>query len=237
MSACARALAWRSCSAITLSRCLLPVLREQDQRSGVRRLQAEHQRQEDERVVVPAQVARAPAMFQQHPDDDEQRHADQEPRGAHEPRELLGEDAERVRVVRSAAAPAAPACPAGCRGAGAGLAHRRHPRRSSRDDGLVAPVLGQHVVEQVVDGDRAEQAAVLVDDRRGDQVVRRQVGGHLVDASPRGAAGPSSRRARRPPGSTAARAAAAGCGRRRAAGRSASPAAGGRRRPARPAPG
>src|SRR5690349_4350042 len=37
---------------------LLPVLREQDQRCGVRRLQAEDQGQEDERVLVEAQVDR-----------------------------------------------------------------------------------------------------------------------------------------------------------------------------------
>ncbi len=42
---------------------LLPVLRQQDQRSGVRRLQAERQRQEDERVLVEAQFAGA-KMFQ-----------------------------------------------------------------------------------------------------------------------------------------------------------------------------
>ena len=35
---------------------LLAVLRQEDERSGVRGLQAEHQRQEDERIVVPAEV-------------------------------------------------------------------------------------------------------------------------------------------------------------------------------------
>ena len=70
---------------------------------------------------------------------------------------------------------------AGCRGARGAerrLSHGAHrPRRgSAAPDRAVAPVLGQQVVEQVVDGDRAEQAAVLVDDRRRDQVVGREVG-------------------------------------------------------------
>ena len=43
---------------------LLPVLREQDQRGGVRRLEAEHQGQEDERVVVPAQRPSGASAFQ-----------------------------------------------------------------------------------------------------------------------------------------------------------------------------
>src|SRR5690349_14348101 len=37
---------------------------------------------------------------------------------------------------------------------------------------LLPPVLGQHVVEDVVHGDRAEQRAALVDDGRRDHVVR-----------------------------------------------------------------
>src|SRR4051812_13265730 len=39
----------------------------------------------------------------------------------------------------------------------------------------IAPVLRQQVVEQVVDRDRAEQAALVVEDRCGDEVVRREV--------------------------------------------------------------
>src|SRR4051794_10723582 len=66
---------------------------------------------------------------------------------------------------------------------------RRLPRRSAtvhlRDGGgaqvLVAPVLRQHVVEQVVDGDRAQEASGVVDNRRGHQVVRREVRRDLVD--------------------------------------------------------
>src|SRR5690349_10821734 len=38
---------------------LLPVLREQDERGGVRRLQRQDQRQEDEWVLVPARPVRA----------------------------------------------------------------------------------------------------------------------------------------------------------------------------------
>src|SRR6478735_4849246 len=78
---------------------LLAVLREQDQRGGVRRLQAQHQGQEDERVVVEPQVLRR-QQVPADPDEHEGGHVDQEPGGAHEPRELLGEDAERVGVVR-----------------------------------------------------------------------------------------------------------------------------------------
>ena len=81
---------------------LLPVLREQDQRCGVRRLEAEHQGQEDERVVVPAQVARRQDV-PEHPEHHEQRHVDQEPGGAHEAGELLGEDAEGVLLHRGSA--------------------------------------------------------------------------------------------------------------------------------------
>src|SRR4051812_34277741 len=43
----------------------------------------------------------------------------------------------------------------------------------------LAPVLGQQVVEHVVDGDRAEQVVGVVDDGYGDEVVGREVGGHL----------------------------------------------------------
>ena len=74
---------------------LLPVLGEQDQRRGVRRLQAEHQGEEDERVDVPRhRRGRRPVPHQ--PDADEQRHVEQELRGAHEAGELLGEPAEGV---------------------------------------------------------------------------------------------------------------------------------------------
>src|SRR6478735_390296 len=65
---------------------LLAVLREQDQRGGVRRLQAQHQGQEDERVVVEPQVLRR-QQVPADPDEHEGGHVDQEPGGAHEPRE------------------------------------------------------------------------------------------------------------------------------------------------------
>src|SRR5215213_5870549 len=72
---------------------LLPVLGEEDQRRGVRGLEAQHQREEDEREgVEPAR--RQPVV--EHPDDDEAGHVEQEPGGPHEPRELLGEAAEGV---------------------------------------------------------------------------------------------------------------------------------------------
>ena len=120
----------------------------------------------------------------------------------------------------------APLSPWGCRGgrAARGLSHGSPPARSSARcaQRLVAPVLRQQVVEQVVDGDRAEQAAVLVDDRRRDQVVRREVGARprRCVASGRSGSIVGVEGARRP-ASRAARAAAAGCARRRAAARSA----------------
>ena len=46
--------------------------------------------------------------------------------------------------------------------------HGRHLRRVA-----VAPVARQQVVEHVVDGDRADQPVVLVDDRHRHQVVGR----------------------------------------------------------------
>jgi hypothetical protein len=46
----------------------------------------------------------------------------------------------------------------------------------------VPPVLGQQVVEQVVDRDGAEQATVVVDDRSGHQVVGGQVARHVLEA-------------------------------------------------------
>src|SRR5690242_5546575 len=46
---------------------------------------------------------------------------------------------------------------------------------------LVAPSLGEHVVEQVVDRDGPEQATFLVDHRGRDEVVHREVAGHLLE--------------------------------------------------------
>src|SRR3954451_16291104 len=69
----------------------------------------------------------------------------------------------------------------------------RTPRRSTRGwssrarfsaMGLVpigvAPPFGQQVVEDVIHRDGAQQSVVVVDDRRGDEVVRREVPGDLV---------------------------------------------------------
>ena len=42
---------------------------------------------------------------------------------------------------------------------------------------VLAPVVRQQVVEHVVDGHGAEQASAVIDDRRRDQVVGREVGG------------------------------------------------------------
>src|SRR5215218_9804636 len=56
-----------------------------------------------------------------------------------------------------------------------------HLRRGAGGGRLVAPVLRQQVVEQVVDGHGTEQSAGVVDDRCRDQVVGGQVRGDLVD--------------------------------------------------------
>src|SRR6478735_11039878 len=111
---------------------LLPVLREQDQGSGVRRLQAEHQRQEDERVVVEAQVLRRQEVPAD-PDQHEGRHVDQEPRSPHEAGELLREDAEGVGVVRRPPHQGAAGLLGGVEAVAgrAGLAHGLTPGRAS----------------------------------------------------------------------------------------------------------
>ena len=57
--------------------------------------------------------------------------------------------------------------------------------------GRVPPVVGQQVVEHVVDGDGAEQVVLVVDDRRADQVVRREVAGDLGQRGVRATAAPS----------------------------------------------
>src|SRR5689334_9319878 len=49
-------------------------------------------------------------------------------------------------------------------------------------DLAVAPAVGQQVVQQVVDGDGAEQPALVVDHRGGDQVVGGQEGRHVLQA-------------------------------------------------------
>src|ERR1700709_2680898 len=48
-------------------------------------------------------------------------------------------------------------------------------RRLSATAGPVAPVLGQQVVQDVVHADRPDQMALLVDHRRGDEVVGGEV--------------------------------------------------------------
>src|SRR3954451_8040071 len=59
---------------------------------------------------------------------------------------------------------------------------RRLDRVSAATGGLqirgpvtLAPALGQEVVEHVVDGHCTEQVVVVVDDRDGDEVVRREI--------------------------------------------------------------
>lgn len=120
-----------------------------------------------------------------HPQDDDQGHPDDEPPGPQEAGDLLGEAAERLRVVRGQQAR-----PGRARQVEAGARAARHGARPRRARAVallravshasplggvelrLAPVLGQQVVEDVVDGDRAQQRAAVVHDGRGDHVVR-----------------------------------------------------------------
>ncbi len=77
----------------------LPVLREQDERGRVGRLQAEDERQQ--RVVQPPGVELQLDRGERVPDDpdhDEDGHPDDELRGSHEPGEPLRPAAERLRI-------------------------------------------------------------------------------------------------------------------------------------------
>src|SRR5689334_20446951 len=53
--------------------------------------------------------------------------------------------------------------------------------RSAIAAALLAPVVRQEVVQQVVDGDSADESVVVVDDGCGHQVVRREVAGALLE--------------------------------------------------------
>src|SRR3954452_2637730 len=75
-----------------------------------------------------------------------------------------------------------------------GLSRRKLPRLRVRPRGTsrrwlsatagpVAPVIGQQVVEDVVDAHRAHETALRVDHRRGDQVVGGEVPGDLAQRS------------------------------------------------------
>src|SRR6478672_11382004 len=105
---------------------LLAVLCEQDQRGGVGRLEAEHQRQEDEGELVEAQVGRGEHV-PQHPDRDEHRHPEQELRRAHVARERLGEHPERVGVDARAPHDLATRVARGVQALAAAVAHRALP--------------------------------------------------------------------------------------------------------------
>src|SRR5829696_945465 len=86
----------------------LPVLCQQDQRGGVRGLQGQRQGQEDERELVEPQMRRQQRVPAD-PADHHDRLQHQEPGRADEPRDGLGEPAERLGVV----ARPAPAHPPG----------------------------------------------------------------------------------------------------------------------------
>ena len=238
MSACARALAWRSCSAITLSRCSWRFCASRISGAAydacrlsirVRKMNGySSKRRSARRQRVP-----------DHPDDHEQRHVDQEARGAHEAGELLGEDAERVGVVRRAAHERAT-------GVARGVEARARGCRSPATSGTGArPGRGARSRQPSGSMWSSRSSTVTAPSRRPsssttgrrDEVVGRQVGGHLVHGRV-GAQrvhrvverGGDQRRGR-----LAQQALDVG-GAEEPAGR-ASPAAGGRRRPARPAPG
>src|SRR5512144_2957595 len=76
----------------------LPVLREQDERRGVRRLQRQEQREERERVRVEPPVAGGECVPPQ-PHRDEQRHVADEAPGAEKAGDALGQPPEHLRVV------------------------------------------------------------------------------------------------------------------------------------------
>ena len=79
----------------------LAVLRQQDQRRGVRGLGREREVQQDERVGIPAVGERDPV--QDDPDEDEDRLRGEVAAGAEEPCQPLGEASERVGIVNRAA--------------------------------------------------------------------------------------------------------------------------------------
>ena len=245
MSAWARALAWRSCSAITLSRCSWRFCASRISGAAYDACRTEHQRQEDEGVRRRSAGRGGARVFQAIQTMTKTVMQTRNRRGAHE----AGERAPRSGRTRRGRTPGRRT-----RRRRASRGVSRRTRRASliaapadRRDGRapvsagprrpVAPALGQHVVEHVVDRDGAEQAALVVDDGRGDQVVGRQVRGHLVqEASGRSGSIESSRAAGDQGGGRLAQQALEVGGAEEPA-RWASRAAGGRRRPARPAPG
>ena len=83
---------------------VLAVLGQQDQRRGVRGLGGEGEVQQDERVRVPPEADGGDVDGDPHGHEDGL--DDEEPAGAEEPGDALGEAAERVRVVVGADAPA-----------------------------------------------------------------------------------------------------------------------------------
>ena len=183
--------------------------------------------------------SRRRAMFHDQPDDHEDRHVDEEPPGPDEPRDALAQPAERVGVVGR------------CRDQRttdlARLVEAAPARRRSRPSVPPEMCIALRSCSRQSSGSRWSSTSstvtapsrwsALVDDRRRDQVVGREVVGDRRQRYVERAAARCRCRRRRRPASTAARAAAAGCARCRGTGRSASPAAAGRRRPARPGPG
>ena len=120
------------------------------------------------------------------------------------------------------------------RAAGPAAAGRRAGRARQPRRARVAPVLGQQVVEDVVDATAPTSRSLRVDHRRRHQVVGGEVAGHLGQRRLRAQRFEVVEHAadqRR----TVARAAAAGCARAPGSGRSGSPTAAGRRRPGWPA--
>ena len=166
---------------------VLPVLREQDEGRGVRGLQRQDQRQQREvrRRGVELQLRAARRCSSAARRATKIVMPIRKPGGAHPARERLGEPAEAVaRRLRRALQHA---------GAPAGRVERRLARLPCHQRllGMLAvvvgtgcgrlvvivvraPVVGQQVVEHVVDADRADEAPRLVDDRQRDEVVARE---------------------------------------------------------------
>src|SRR3954471_4070553 len=96
-----------------------------------------------------------------------------------------------VWTARKRPVPRNRAIPSANRPTASGLSRRKLPNERARPRGMsrrrlsataspLAPVLGQQVVEHVVDAHRADQPALLVDHGRSDQVVGREVAGDLA---------------------------------------------------------
>ena len=109
MSTWVRSATWRSTSPLGAVAPFLTVLGEQDQRSRVRGLDREHQGQQDETTIPRVELeAFGEQQVVGDPEADDERLPHEEPGGAEEPGDRLGETAEDIRLVLDPDAAAAP---------------------------------------------------------------------------------------------------------------------------------